>query len=223
MVDSESRKKFKAVLFDLDGTLLDTLQDLALSGNRMLEALNLPVHPLEAYRYFVGAGALNLVKAVLPSDRRDQDTIEKGLNRFLEVYNENWARNTRPYDGISEMLDYLQDREYRLVVLSNKPDDFTKKCIGQFLSGWRFEHVWGKRDDFKPKPFPESALKIAELMKLEPADFFYLGDTGIDMETATRAGMHPTGVLWGFRPAEELLEAGARVLLQKPMEIADYL
>lgn len=214
---------FKAVLFDMDGTLLDTLQDLALSGNRMLESMNLPTHPLEAYRYFVGAGALNLVKMALPEEQREEQTIRAGLEKLLAVYEETWMENTQPYAGIPEMLDYLQNKGYRLAILSNKPDNFTKKFTDRYLSHWNFEQVWGKREGFSPKPSPESAFRIAELMNLDPTDFFYLGDTRIDMETAVGTGMHPTGVLWGFRPAEELLAAGAKLLLQEPMEIKMYL
>lgn len=215
--------KFKAVLFDMDGTLLDTLTDIALSGNRMLASMNLPTYPLEDYRYFVGAGALNLVKMVLPEEKRDEETVSAGLERLLAIYDKTWMKNTLPYPGIPEMLDYLRDKGYRLAILSNKPDEFTKKLTGRYLADWHFEQVWGKREEFEPKPSPESACRIAELMDLEPADFFYLGDTRIDMETAVRTGMHPTGVLWGFRPAAEILAAGAKVLLEHPMDITTYL
>ncbi len=214
---------YKAILFDMDGTLLDTLTDLGLSSNRMLEARNLPVHPLDSYRYFVGEGARNLVTLVLPKESRDENTINECMHEFLEIYNSNWNENSRPYPGVTDMLDYLQQRNYRLTILSNKPQDFTEMCTREYLSRWQFEEVWGKREEFELKPSPDGALKIAENMGLDPTDFFYLGDTRIDMETATRANMFPAGVLWGFRSREELLESGARVLLEKPMDITNYL
>jgi len=213
----------KAVLFDMDGTLLDTLQDIALSGNRMLSSMDLPTHPLDAYRYFVGAGALNLVTMALPEEKKDEKTIQEGLKRLLAFYDQTWMENTRPYPGIPDMLNFLQEKGYRLAILSNKPDSFTKKCAARYLSAWNFEEVWGKRDGFKPKPSPESALKIAGLMNLDPSAYFYLGDTRIDMETAVSTGMYPAGVTWGFRPSGELLAAGAKVLLQHPMDITNFL
>lgn len=214
---------YEAVLFDMDGTLLDTLGDLGGSANRMLEANGFPTHPLDAYRYFVGSGALNLVTRVLPEENRDPKTIDACLAAFLEIYDRSWNESSRLYPGVAEMLDYLQDRNYRLCILSNKPQDFTEMCTREYLSRWNFEQIWGKRDGFDLKPSPGGALKIAEIMGLTPADFFYLGDTRIDMETANRSGMFPAGVLWGFRPREELVEFGARVLLEKPMDIHTHL
>lgn len=219
----ENDAPYRAVLFDMDGTLLDTLMDLATSGNRMLESRNFPTHPLEAYRYFVGAGARNLVTRVLPKANRDDATISSCLETFLEIYDRNWNEQTDLYPGIDEMLDSLVEKGYRLAILSNKPQDFTEMCTGKYLSRWNFEQIWGKRAEFDLKPSPESALKIAEMMKLDPAEFFYMGDTRIDMETATRAGMHPAGVLWGFRPREELLEFGAQVLVEKPDDLKTIL
>jgi len=214
---------YQAVLFDLDGTLLDTLEDLGLSANRMLAARSFPEHPLEAYRYFVGEGALNLTTQVLPTENRDEETINACLGEFLDDYNRNWNVKTRLYPGIADMLDYLQSQGYRLSILSNKPQETTRMCVDEFLSRWRFEEVWGQREGIPRKPSPESALKIAAIMGLPPSEFLYLGDTRIDMETANASGMFPAGVLWGFRPEAELLSAGARALLKTPLEIVDLL
>ncbi len=214
---------YKAVLFDLDGTLLDTLEDLAMSGNRMLAARNFPEHPLDAYLYFVGEGARNLVNRTLPEAARDDATINACLKEFLDDYEINWKVKTQLYPGIADMLDYLQAEGYRLSILSNKPQNPTRNCVDEFLSRWQFEEVWGKRDGIPRKPSPESALKIAEIMRLSPAEILYLGDTRIDMETANSAGMFPAGVLWGFRPKEELLDAGAKVLLKTPLDIVKLL
>lgn len=214
---------YQAVLFDMDGTLLDTLADLGHSANQMLEARNLPTQPLEAYRNFVGAGARNLVIQVLPEEYRDVQTVEACLREYLDIYKHNWNGKTQLYPGIEEMLDYLRKSGYRLAILSNKPQDPTERCTETFLSRWFFEEVWGKKDEYDFKPSPDSALKIAENMGLDPSAFFYLGDTAIDMKTANAAGMYPAGALWGFRSREELQEAGAAVLLEHPMDITQYL
>ncbi|MBU2643992.1 HAD-IA family hydrolase [bacterium] len=212
-----------AVLFDMDGTLLDTLEDLGLAANRMLAAQNFPQHPLDAYRYFVGEGALNLVTRTLPEEKRDEETVNRCLQVFLENYDLNWKETTRLYPGVADMLDNLQSQGYRLAILSNKPQEFTQKCTTAFLSRWTFEEVWGKRDGIPRKPDPAGALKIAAAMDLAPSDFLYLGDTRIDMETASAAGMFPIGALWGFRTKEELLASGARALLQTPMDMLQLL
>jgi len=214
---------YKAVLFDLDGTLLDTLEDLGMAANRMLAARHYPEHPLDAYRYFVGEGALNLVSRTLPEADRDDATINACLKEFLDDYEINWKVKTRLYPGITDMLNYLQGEGYRLSILSNKPQNPTRNCVDEFLSRWQFEEVWGKREGIPRKPSPESALKIAEIMGLSPAEILYLGDTRIDMETASSAGMLPIGVLWGFRTKEELLASGAKALLKTPLDIADLL
>ena len=213
----------KAVLFDLDGTLLNTLEDLGMSANRMLAARNFPQPPMDAYCYFVGEGALNLVTQTLPEANRTEETITACLKEFLDDYELNWKEKTQLYMGIADMLDYLQGEGYRLSILSNKPQDPTQNCADEFLSRWRFEEVWGKREGIPRKPSPESALKIAEIMGLSPAEILYLGDTRIDMETANSAGMFPAGVLWGFRDKEELLASGAKALLKTPMDIVDVL
>lgn len=214
---------YKAILFDLDGTLLDTLEDLGLSANSMLAARGFPEHPLEAYRYFVGEGALHLVTQVLPEENRDEETISACLTEFLDDYNRNWKVTTRLYPGIADMLDYLQAQGYRLSILSNKPQEATRKCVDEFLSRWQFEEVWGKREGIPRKPSPDSAQKIAALMGLPPSAFLYLGDTRIDMETANATGMTPAGVLWGFRTRAELVASGAKALLKTPLEIVDLL
>jgi phosphoglycolate phosphatase len=214
---------YKAILFDLDGTLLDTLEDLGMSNNRMLAARKFPEHPLDAYRYFVGEGAVKMVTRTLPETDRDDATINACLQAFLDDYEINWKVKTQLYPGIVDMLNYLQQEGYRLSILSNKPQNPTRNCVDEFLSRWQFEEVWGKREGIPRKPSPESALKIAEIMGLSPAEILYLGDTRIDMETASSAGMFPAGVLWGFRTKEELLASGAAALLKTPLDIINVL
>ena len=210
--------QFKAVLFDLDGTLLDTLADLGNSINRVLAARGCPVHPLDAYRYFVGSGARNLVEQALPEAMRDDATVDACLAAFQADYAQNWRADTKPYDGIAGMLDAIVEKGLPIAVLSNKPDRLTKLFVAELLSAWRFEVVFGQRDSVPRKPDPAAALDIAERLGVAPGEVLYLGDSGIDMQTATRAGMFAVGVLWGFREANELLADGARLLAAKPMD-----
>lgn len=214
---------FRAVLFDLDGTLLDTLDDLADSANLALRQLGLPVHPVEAYKRFVGGGIENLVRQAVPAHRHDPGTLAECLKLTREQYLARWAVKTRPYDGVPQLLDELTRRGIPMAVFSNKPDDLTQLCVGRLLADWRFEIVLGSRPSLPKKPDATGALSIARHLRVEPAEVAYLGDTDTDMETAVAAGMFAVGALWGFRDAEELLANGARVLLEKPCEFLPFL
>jgi phosphoglycolate phosphatase len=164
-----------------------------------------------------------LITRALPEDKRDEDTVFTCFKIFIKDYGQNWKINTKPYEGITEMLDALKDRGVKMSVLSNKPHEFTKRCVTEFLSNWSFDVVLGQRDKFPRKPAPAGAIKIARQIDMLPSDFLYLGDTAIDMKTAIAAGMFPVGALWGFRPLKELQESGARALIKKPIEILNLL
>jgi len=213
----------KALIFDLDGTLLNTLEDLADAVNRVLSRKGFPTHDLDTFRFFVGEGVVVLITRSLPEDKRDDESIRTCLEAFRDDYGHNWNVKTKPYDGVAEMLDALTDRGLKMAILSNKPDDFTKRCVSELLSSWSFGVVFGQRDGIPPKPDPAGALEVAELLDLAPADFIYLGDSAVDMKTAAAACMFPVGALWGFRPIQELQEGGARVLIEHPMEILDLM
>jgi phosphoglycolate phosphatase len=213
----------EGVIFDLDGTLLDTLEDLASAVNRVLARKGFPTHDLDTFRFFVGEGVVVLITRSLPEDKRDNETIRMCLEAFRDDYGRNWNVKTKPYDGAAEMLDALTDRGLKMAILSNKPDDFTKCCVSELLSNWSFGVVFGQRDGIPPKPDPAAALEVAELLEIAPADFVYLGDSAVDMKTAAAANMFPVGALWGFRPAQELQDGGARVLIGHPMEILGLL
>ena len=213
--------KYEAVLFDLDGTLLDTLVDLADSMNAVLEGLGAPVHPAEAYKYFVGDGVRNLIVRALPQPQRTEETIRGCIREMHDEYSKRWASKTRPYAGVPGLLDALAERGVKMAVLSNKPDDFTKLCVEKLLPDWTFESVRGVREDGKRKPDPTGALETAKMLGLSPGRFAYVGDTNTDMQTAVAAGMHPIGVLWGFREADELKANGAEQLVRTPEELLD--
>jgi len=214
---------YNAILFDLDGTLLDTLEDLADAVNRVLSAGGFPGHSVDTYRYFIGDGAAMLIRRALPEDKRRDDIIGDCLDSFLKDYGRNWKVKTKPYEGISELLDSLTARKIKMAVLTNKPHNFAKICVEELLPNWPFEVVLGQRENFPPKPDPAGALEVAERLKVRPLDFLYLGDSAVDMKTAVAASMFPVGAGWGFRPAEELQKNGCRVIVNRPLEILDLL
>ncbi len=209
----------RAVLFDLDGTLLDTLEDLADSMNEALAGLGHPPHPTDAYRRFVGDGLETLVERALPAPARSAESIDQGRRAMLEVYGRRWNEKTRPYAGVDLLLDGLFERGVQVAIFSNKPDDFTRLAVEAFLGRWPFQAVRGVGPDTPKKPDPTGALAIAEALGVLPAAWLYCGDTNTDMWTATAAGMKAVGVLWGFRPAEELERAGASALVDRPEAI----
>jgi phosphoglycolate phosphatase len=215
--------KIRAVIFDLDGTLLDTLEDLADSVNAVLAERGFPVHPTGAYRHFVGDGAAVLIGRVLPVEHRDAAIQKICLRRFREEYAVRWKNKTLPYDGVLLMLTGMQELGMKLAVLSNKPHDATEECVRELLPGIRFDVVMGQVDGRPKKPDPAGALAIAEQLGVLPQEVLYLGDTSTDMETAVRAGMYPVGVLWGFRTADELRKHGAKTLIARPQDIMTLL
>jgi phosphoglycolate phosphatase len=215
--------KVRAVLFDLDGTLLDTLEDIGRAANRVLASNGFPEHPLESYKEFVGDGAAVLFQRALPGGYEQGETLERCLGQFREDYGHAWNIATRPYPGIPELLSGLSERGIRMSVFSNKPHSITVACVGGLLGGWTFDVVLGYREGSPKKPDPSGALAIARRTGIPPDEFLYLGDTGTDMETARAAGMKPAGALWGFRTEEELLRHGAQLLLIRPGELLEHL
>lgn len=213
----------RCVLFDLDGTLVDSLADLADSMNRVLTRKGLPAHPPQAYRYFVGDGMANLVQRALPVEARRQDFIQDCIREMRQEYGLHWADTTRPYPGIAELLDTLACRDIQMAILSNKPDGLTQEVVRTLLPNWHFAEVAGAREAIARKPDPAGALRIANLLHRAPADFLYLGDTNTDMQTARAARMFAIGALWGFRTADELTENGAQALLSVPIELCPLL
>jgi phosphoglycolate phosphatase len=211
--------RFDAVLFDLDGTLLDTLDDIADAANGALSSHGYPTHAVDAFRLFVGEGARTLVHRVLPPEARDDTTVDRMYAEFRREYALNWRAKTRPYDGIPEMLDGVVERGSKIAVLSNKPDDFTKQCVNALLPRWKFDAVLGHRDGIPAKPDPAGAFSVARDMGVPPERILYAGDSSIDMRTAVASGMFPLGVLWGFRGRDELEMSGARLVISRPEEL----
>lgn len=211
--------RYRAILFDLDGTLLDSLADLASAANRVLAARGLPIHQEEAYRFFVGDGLATLVERILPAALRSPALVAETMAAFEADYGRNWQVRTRPYPGIAALLDSLVAGGMGLSILSNKPDGFTRLCVEQLLPQWNFVPLLGQRPGVPKKPDPTAALAVAAHLGLAPEAVLYVGDSGVDMQTARGAGMDAVGVLWGFRSAGELRAAGARHLIDRPEQL----
>jgi phosphoglycolate phosphatase len=204
----------KAVLFDLDGTLLDSLEDLGEAVNRTLRELGFPVHEAAEYRQFIGEGAKKLVERALPEPARDDgEVVERALALYQRHYEACWHERTRVFPGLSELVSDLGARGLRLGVISNKPHRFTQLCVGHFFPAAGFEVILGQRDGVARKPDPAAGLEAARSLGLAPGECVYVGDSGVDMQFAKAAGMGAVGVLWGFRDERELRENGADVLI----------
>ena len=212
----------KAVLFDLDGTLLDSLADIADAMNTVLTKLGFPTHPLGAYRYFVGDGVPLLVQRAFPGQTGDPDLIARGGSLLRDEYRNSWNKKTRPYSGVPELLDGLSRREVPMSVFSNKPDEFTQIMVSTLLRGWDFSFVRGIKPGTPRKPDPKGAMDACRSMGVKAAEVCYLGDTKTDMETAENAGMFAVGALWGFRTREELESSGARKVIEWPEELLQF-
>jgi phosphoglycolate phosphatase len=215
--------KFQAAIFDLDGTLLDTLADIADAMNAALEGMGFPVHETTAYRYLTGDGVRALAERSIPEKAKDEITVAACIREFRSEYAGRWGKKTRSYPGIIGLLTELVRRRIKLSVLSNKLDEFTRQAVRDFLPGFEFSFIIGAKPDLPPKPDPAGALLIASGLRIPPADIIYLGDTGVDMQTAVRAGMFPVGALWGFRDEKELREHGARAVISSPRELLGFI
>jgi phosphoglycolate phosphatase len=215
------KRKIRAVLFDLDGTLADSLTDLANATNWALTQLGCPTHPVDSYRLKVGDGARQLCARALPADR--QGLLDETVRLMRERYTAHCFEQTRLYPGIAEVVAALAKRGYKLAVLSNKPDDFTKRMIAYYFQPMPFSVVRGQLPDVPLKPDPSAALQIAGELGVPASQWLYLGDTNTDMRTARAAGMYPVGVLWGFRDREELVASGAKHILAKPEDVLTLL
>jgi phosphoglycolate phosphatase len=194
------------VIFDLDGTLADTLEDIAAAMNRTLAAHGFPAHPASAYRTFVGEGLRKLVERALPAGT--EGIQESFLARYQADYDAHLLDSTRLFPGIPEVLDALQLADVPLAVLSNKFDQPTRRLVDALCGRWTFRAVFGERPGVPRKPDPTSALALADALGAPPERVTFVGDTGVDMLTARAASMRPVGVLWGFRPGD-VLASGA--------------
>lgn len=214
--------KFKGVIFDLDGTLVNSLEDIADAMNSVLQNLDYPTHSYEDYQYFIGSGLRNLVSKSLPATHNDETQIERCYHLMIEVYRDTCTRKTKSYDGIVELLDHLISRNIKLSVFSNKSDALTKEITAALFPNY-FDPVVGLSIESLKKPNPFEALEISKSLGLKSEEMIFVGDSGIDMQTATNANMLAVGVLWGYRPKEELISNGAKYLLSNPLDLIQIL
>ncbi len=215
--------KHQAVIFDLDGTLLNTLEDLADSMNHVLQDRGLPTHPVDAYRRFIGNSARALASRALPAEKQQEETVTEYFEAFRRTYRHNWNVKTRPYQGIQELLNTLRDKHIKLAVLTNKPQDFAELCIHAFFPDGTFDVIQGQRDNVPIKPDPTGSLDVARHLNVLPQACLFIGDSDVDMQTAVRAAMFPVGVLWGYRSEQELRDNGALAVIQQPLELLEYI
>jgi phosphoglycolate phosphatase len=211
-----------AVIFDLDGTLLNSIDDIADCANTALSELGLPTHTVEEYMRYVGDGFANLARKILPSTHHSAEAIQSYITRYRELYLTMWNHKTKAYPGIESMLHALMQQDLRLAVLSNKRDDFTKRCVDWYFPNIRFVEIRGERTGTPIKPDPTGALEIAKSLSVPPGECLFVGDSEIDMETARQAGMHGVGVLWGFRPRTVLELSGPTLLIANPAELVEF-
>ena len=212
----------KAVIFDLDGTLIDSLEDLANSVNQTLSEFGFNTHEINAYKHFIGDGVKILLKRAT-NEETDEETIEKLHQRFKVIYKKEIDSKTKVYEGIYELLENLEKINYPKAILSNKPHNFTLDCMDNFFSNYSFVNISGQKDTIAKKPDAQAALLIAKQLNKDVRDIYFVGDTKIDIQTAKNAGMKAIGVLWGFRDEKELKDNGADFIVSNTDELYNIL
>ena len=212
------KNAYDAIMFDLDGTLADTLADIAAACNHAIGELGRPPIELPKYRYLAGQGLRYLIEHALEGEGSEAE-IEQGMEAFRSFYSVHYLDHTGPFDGMPEVLDALAVSPIKTAVLSNKPDPATRTVMAEVFSQWSFDVIRGALPDVPLKPDPTSALAVAAEVGVVPERWVYVGDTRVDMETAKAARFYAVGVLWGFRDEPELREAGADVIISDPREL----
>ena len=210
-------------IFDLDGTLLNTIADLATATNQALDACGFPTHPIEAYPFFVGNGINKLFERALPAEARTEENVLRIRAHFLPYYDEHNADLSRPYPGIPQLLENLQAAGIQVAVASNKYHRATEKLIRHYFPTIRFAAILGQREGVPIKPHPQIVEDILALVPVSKEEVIYIGDSGVDMQTALNAGVESIGVTWGFRPREELLQYSPTHLADTVEEIENII
>ena len=208
----------KAVLFDLDGTLANSLKDLADATNYAIGKFGFHERKVEEYKYFAGDGMPKMIERALPEDNNDSETVSKILPIFLDFYGLHFCDNTRAYDGMPDVIDNLKAKGIKVAVVTNKAEEMAHKVVSN-LYGDRFDLIFGKRDGIPPKPDPTAALRTMEFLGVKPCECVFVGDSKMDVMTGVNSGAYPVGVLWGFRKEDELISGGAKSIIKQPKEL----
>ncbi|UTN05686.1 HAD family hydrolase [Flavobacterium bizetiae] len=212
--------KFKGIIFDLDGTLVNSLEDISDAMNTVLTNLNYPTHTYDTYQYFIGSGLRNLVSKALPASNSSEDQIETCFDCMIMEYREICTLKTKPYEGIIELLDNLASKNIKLAVFSNKADELTKKIAAEIFPDY-FDAAVGLSIEELKKPNPFEAIEISKNWNLKTEEILFVGDSDIDMQTANNANMFAVGVSWGYRTEQELKNSGAKLVINNPSELIE--
>jgi phosphoglycolate phosphatase len=215
--------KVDLIIFDLDGTLLNTLEDLADSGNYILNRYGFPQHPLSSYRFFVGDGILKLVERILPEDKKEKDFVLSFKEEFVKYYNQHKSDKTAPYPGIINVLETIQNKHIKIAVASNKSHQMMHALMQHYFPTIHFSAIYGQRPGIPTKPNPTIVFDILKETASVKEQTLYVGDTSVDIQTAKNAGLKSIGVLWGFRSREELVTAGADDVINHPDDLLKLL
>ena len=211
------------IVFDLDGTLINSLEDLADSANHVLAEHSFPTHAVDAYRYFVGDGVRKLIERILPAEERKDWRIEQCRKEFVDYYKIHMEDKTSVYEGIADLLKTLKARGLKIAVATNKVNIAVAPLMAKYFPEIRFDSMIGQREGIPVKPAPQIMFDILKETGCQPSETLHVGDTATDMQLAHNAGVTPVGVLWGYRPLEELQEAGAKFIIEKPEELLGLL
>ncbi len=215
-------QNIKAVLFDLDGTINNTVNDIAASGNYALAKHGFPTHPADSFKLFAGSGTYIMLQRAMPEEHKNDGSVELIIDDYLAHYSVHSMDTTAPYDGIRELIDEIKSRGYKMAVVTNKPDAVAKQLLSDMFPG-KFDVVIGQMDGMPVKPDPAMPLLAMKELGVTAEECVFVGDSGVDIETGKNSGAYPIGVLWGFRGREELLASGSKELIEKPCELLDIL
>ena len=214
--------KFNAVFFDLDGTLANSLADLANSVNYVLSQNGFPTHNAECYKYFAGDGILKMIERAVPSEYSSDPIVYELKDRFMEYYAKHYADNTVAYDGLNELVDALKQKVIKIAVVTNKAQEMAEKVVNK-LFGDSFDYILGLREGIPAKPDPTGIFMAMKELDVEPKECAFVGDTGMDVAGGVNAGAYPIGVLWGFREKQELVKFGAKEFASNAKELLNII
>lgn len=215
------KKKYKGIIFDLDGTLLNTLGTYTHIMNKLLEKNSFPIHTIKNYREFIGNGAKNFITLSIPGKARNEELIENLLHEFHFQYEKLYSKHSETYVGIMDVLIAFQATGTTFALLSNKLHDLTHKCASHFFPNIKFSHIIGQSEQYK-KPDPRGILDISKLLKIPLNDLVFVGDTEVDITTAQNAGIDSIAVTWGFRDEKKLLSLSPNYIVRNPKELILY-